>query len=67
MMQGGFGDADLGGNVGIAEAIEAEGLHQPFGYIEDAMSRGGLRGQVRDRSAHAAMLAERLAFRPTSR
>jgi hypothetical protein len=30
-----------GGDVGIAEAVEAALLHQPFGHVEDAFGGGG--------------------------
>ncbi len=36
VVQARLGDADLGGDVGVAEAVEAARLHQPLGDVEDA-------------------------------
>jgi len=35
VVEAGLGEAELGGDVGIAEAVEAAALHEPFGAVED--------------------------------
>jgi hypothetical protein len=42
VMQGSFGDLQLGCDVGVAEAIEAADLDQPLGYVQDPRGRPGL-------------------------
>src|SRR5919108_5647631 len=41
VVQAGFGDAQLGGDVGVAEAVEPATLDEPLRAVED--SRGGVR------------------------
>ena len=36
VVEAGLGDRQLGGDVGVAEAVEAAHLDEPFGDVEDA-------------------------------
>ena len=38
-MQARLGDAELGGDIGIAEAVEAAGLGEALGDVEDLAGR----------------------------
>jgi len=42
VMQACFGYAELGRDIGIAEPVEAGGLHEALGNIQDAGRRVGL-------------------------
>ena len=37
VVQAGLGDVQLGGDVGVAEPVEALGLHQALRHVEDAL------------------------------
>ena len=39
VVERGLGDLQLCGDVGVAEAVEATDLHQPFGHVEDLGGR----------------------------
>ena len=42
VVQGSFSDLQLGGDVGVAEAVEPADLDQPLGHVQDPRGRAGI-------------------------
>jgi hypothetical protein len=61
-MQGGLGDPQFGGDVGVAERVVPPHLHELLGYVEDALRRIPVRrGRLRSggrRGPHRAIVAD---------